>query len=433
MKRVVAVWNIGIVGLLSFMPLQSFAVGSPSLVIREVYLGSPIDATDEYVVIHNNSNDVVDLQGVELEYKSATGKSWTRKAFVADPLSLSGHSDALFATKRDRQVAMSDGLAQAGGNLHVTVNGAVIDRLAWGTGDSPEGVSISAPKAGIALERECSDDDGVCVDSDNNSQDFSEKLVDASASQGNVPVNNPTGTGQPGKGSVDSVVIEDYAIEITELLPDPTSPQTDAKDEFIEIYNAGSGTATLTGWKLSDGKHSFSLDSVNLGAGEYRALYSRDTKLSLNNDGDQILLLRPSGETEFITPNYGKAKTATSFGATETGWGWLESASPGSVNAGLSLDQSPSKAKTSTSSKSKGGVKKSSAKSASAAKTGKLADGGVQSETNSDASAEDRPGVPWSWILAGLGSLTVGYGAYEYRPEILSFFTKLRAKLGAGK
>ena len=429
MKRAVTVASYVIVALIGFMPLSVYAVSGNSVVIREVYVGGPTDASDEYIVLHNNAETAVDLASLEIEYKSATGKSWVRKAVVNEAKSLEAHADMIFATKRAHDVELIDGLAQAGGNLHIVQNNLVLDQVAWGTGDSPEETAIPAQNAGVVLERVCDNSSGKCADTDNNAQDFTSKVIDTP---------QPTGPGgAPGKGGDTGqpiVTTEDYAIEITELLPDPASPQTDAKDEYVELYNAGSGMAALVGWKLSDGKHIYRLDSVTIEPGRYVALYARDTKLALNNDGDQVSLLRPSGETEFITPNYSKAKSGMSFGATADGWGWLESLTPGAANAGLS--QSANNDNTTAKAKSAKATKTTSTKKATkaaSAKTGSLAKGGQGGNASDGGAAEDRPSTPWAWILAGLGTLTVGYGAYEYRPEILSFFTKLRAKFGAGK
>lgn len=429
MKRTVSILSYVLIALVGFMPLSVYAESDASVVIREVYVGSPADAGDEYIVLHNNADTVIDLAGLEIEYKSATGKSWVRKAVVGESKLLAGHTDITFATKRVHDVALSDGLAQAGGNLHIVQNSLVLDQLAWGSGDSPETSAAPAQKAGVALERICDDSSGICIDTDNNAQDFTGMTVE-------VPQPTSTG-GVPGKGGDTgqaAAINEDYAIEITELLPDPASPQTDAKDEYVELYNAGSSVAALVGWKLTDGKHAYKLDALTIEPGRYAALYSHDTKLTLNNEGDQISLLRPSGETEFITPNYGKAKTGMSFGATAEGWGWLETPTPGATNA--SLSQSANSESATAKAKSTKTAKATSAKKtakATSAKTGNLAKASQGNDAPEGGAVEDRPATPWVWILAGLGSLTVGYGAYEYRPEILSFITKLRAKFGAGK
>jgi len=424
--------------VISLYPVASLAavtpvssIGSQGLVLSEVYVGSPTNASDEYVVVHNNSAQPIQLKGLEIEYKSATGKSWVRKAHLDTSLSLAGYASYTIASKLAHDLILQDGLAQTAGNLRLSVTGEVLDQLAWGAADSPEKAPVPAPKAGEALERVCDTDGHICLDTDDNLQDFDPVGIDVAA--------NPTvpGKGDNTGGGTTSVTTagEDFQIEITELLPDPASPQTDAKDEFVELYNAGSAPARLIGWTLTDGKHTSKLDAITVPAGGYSAVYSRDSKLSLNNSGDVMRLINSSGVTVFTAPDYGKAKSGVAFGATSVGWGWLERPTPGGTNAALAADQS----ETASNSKktTNGTVKKASTgtkKAGAASKSGKLASAKAASTQTTEAGLPaDKPTTPWGWILAGLGVFTVGYGAYEYRPEILSFFTKLRAKLGARK
>ena len=406
-------------------------VASANLVLSEVYLGSPTNATDEYVVVHNNSSLPVQLKGLEIEYKSATGKSWVRKAYLDTNVSLAGYGSYTIASKRTHDLVLQDGLAQAAGNVRLSVGTSVLDQLAWGLADAAEKAPVPAPKAGEALVRVCDTDGHICLDTDDNLQDFDPIVIDVAAA--------PSVPGR-GNGTVSSVAPgtsqgEDYQIEITELLPDPASPQTDSKDEFVELYNAGNTAAQLVGWTFTDGKHISKLDTITVPAGSYTAVYSRDSKLSLNNSGDVVRLVNASGVTVFTAPDYGKAKSGAAFGATSVGWGWLERPTPGAANAALAADQSDAassskKASSATVKKAGSGAKKASA----ASKAGKLASAKTNdTQAAADGLPADKPTAPWGWILAGLGVFTVGYGAYEYRPEILSFFTKLRAKLGAGK
>jgi hypothetical protein len=227
------------------------------------------------------------------------------------------------------------------------------------------------------------------------------------------------------------------AIEITELLPDPASPLADADDEFIELYNPGVTSVNLTGWKLTDAAgHSAKLDGTVIGAGQYLALYSAQTKLSLNNSGDIISLVAPAGETVMSTPDYGAAKEGLAFGVSTDGWGWLSEVTPNKLNAALVAEEVLNT--TSSKSKSKKASAKTSKKKAKAAKskkskTPKLAKtaSAQAAEASTGLADEQSESVPWVWLVAGLGILAVGYGVYEYRPEIISFITKLRAKFSA--
>jgi ElaB/YqjD/DUF883 family membrane-anchored ribosome-binding protein len=136
------------------------------------------------------------------------------------------------------------------------------------------------------------------------------------------------------------------------------------------------------------------------------------------------------------TPDYGAAKEGLAFGVSTDGWGWLSEVTPNKLNAALVAEEVLNT--TSSKSKSKKASAKTSKKKAKAAKskkskTPKLAKtaSAQAAEASTGLADEQSESVPWVWLVAGLGILAVGYGVYEYRPEIISFITKLRAKFSA--
>lgn len=398
---------------------------SADVVIYQAYFGSPSDATDEFVILHNASLAVVDISGLVVEYKSATGKSWYEKAKVAAGTAIASGEDYVLATKRERNGELDGGFAQSGGNTRIISSaGEVIDALAWGTGDAAEGVAASAMVAGQALTRK-SDASGQLIDTQNNVADFEAVNIDiVTEAPSNPDPTNPA----PVQTGVDATV------EITELFPDPTSPANDSSDEFIELFNAGAESVLLSGWKLRDAAgHSASLDGVSLQSGQYLALMSSQTKISLNNSGDTVALLNPAGEIVMTTPDYGAAEEGLTYGSSAEGWGWLANPTPNAANSLLASQDVVAAA--ATKAKAKKTTAKSTKKKAKSAKakTPKLAKTAAASAANNTADMVDSQAesVPWTWLVAGLGVLAVGYGVYEYRPEITSFFVKLRAKLSA--
>jgi hypothetical protein len=71
---------------------------------------------------------------------------------------------------------------------------------------------------------------------------------------------------------------------ITEILPNPASPQTDAADEYIELYNPNTSSLDLKGYMLETGTatlHDFTFtDSTLLSGQSYTAFYSALTKMA---------------------------------------------------------------------------------------------------------------------------------------------------------
>ncbi|QQS26843.1 lamin tail domain-containing protein [bacterium] len=396
--------------------------------ISQAFFGSKTDASDEFIVIINTSSETLDISGYTIEYKAATGKSWYEKARVGDGVLISAGQQYIFATKRERDAEMTSGFAQKDGNLRlIDAKGGILDAVAWGAGDAPEGVATVALSPGNELSRKI-DSNGVGVDTGDNSNDFEVVSLETSLA------NNTEGVVSPTTLTIDTVAAVDVSIEITELLPDPKNPASDSSDEFIELYNAGSEAVSLAGWKLQDAAgHSAKLDGTVLAPGQYKALMSAQTKLSLNNSGDTISLLDPSGSVVMETPNYVDAKEGLSFGVTVEGWGWLASVTPNAVNTALAKEDVVAAASSKT--KSKKDSAKSAKKKATSAKTktpklAKTASASVSNGASDPVDAQTQT-VPWVWLVAGLGVLALGYGIYEYRPEITSFITKLRAKFSA--
>jgi hypothetical protein len=70
-------------------------------------------------------------------------------------------------------------------------------------------------------------------------------------------------------------------------------------DEFIELYNRGPGRVNLSGWMLDDlpgaGSSPFELPDRTLEPGEFIAFFRSKTHIALNDTGDTVRLLDPSG------------------------------------------------------------------------------------------------------------------------------------------
>lgn len=92
-------------------------------------------------------------------------------------------------------------------------------------------------------------------------------------------------------------------IYIKELLPNPVG--RDAEGEWIKLINKGEEKIDLSGWQIKDASGKvFTFSSKQmLPEGELRLMFS-DTRISLNNDGDKVILY-DSGGKELDSLNYG--------------------------------------------------------------------------------------------------------------------------------
>jgi hypothetical protein len=228
-------------------------------------------------------------------------------------------------------------------------------------------------------------------------------------------------------------------IYITEVLPDPASPLSDAKDEFIELFNPNDVAVNLKGYTIRTGssfKSYYAIGDVTIGAGGYAAFYSVDTKLGLTNSGGAVQILDPLGNILDVTDVYGAAKTGQAWADINGIWSWTLEATPGAANV---LSESIPKATASTTAKvttKRAAAKKVATKKAAAKKTSKAAAKKVKAKTAKTGiaaatSAIADPSPLARWLLIGAGCFTIMYAIYGFRHDIYNYYIKGRRHLQA--
>ncbi|HQK63537.1 MAG TPA: lamin tail domain-containing protein [Candidatus Staskawiczbacteria bacterium] len=101
---------------------------------------------------------------------------------------------------------------------------------------------------------------------------------------------------------------------INEILPSPEG--ADEENEWIELYNSNNFEVDISGWKLKDTIGTPKIFTIPIGTkitSLGTVLFWRpETKITLNNDGDGVVLLKPDGQ---ITDNvsFEKAKTGQTY------------------------------------------------------------------------------------------------------------------------
>lgn len=121
-------------------------------------------------------------------------------------------------------------------------------------------------------------------------------------------------------------------LALSELQPSPSG------DEFIEVVNRGSANAALSGWVLSDGVRRFTLPDTSLAAGAVRAFTVSTSGIHLNDDGDTVTLLDPTGRVADGI-EYTKTRSGWSLIRSDSAWAWTNRPTPGAAN--LPSDSTP--------------------------------------------------------------------------------------------
>lgn len=434
----------GLVGGLVLPIAKVQALSGSGMLIAGLSAGSETSANAEYVELANGSSSPVTLDGWRLQYRSATGTTWTTKATLAGVLeagdSLVVASDEY--TQTAVSARMASGLAQGGGHIRIVdAASAVQDAVGWGNAIAAEGTPVAAPKTGEVLSRK-KDSAGVYLDTDSNTADFEilsasipigqsspggatplEAITPETSSANQSPVSPPNL--QP------DTLTEAMLIAVTELLPNPAAPQTDAADEYVELYNPNDEIVHLTGYKVQSGatySHSYIFKDETIAAHSYGVFYVRDTKLTLSNSDGRVRLLAPDGSQVDETPAYSGAKDGLAWALIGDTWQWTAQPTPGAANsassqkdvAGASSASGTAKA---ASSKSAATAKKASTKAATATAAKKA----TKAETAKAAVSEAAESVGvHPLVLAVIGTGAVGYAAYEYRQDMANRINQLK-------
>lgn len=456
MKLKIKLILIGFIAIV-MSPLSSAEATSNFVVISEIQTGSKTSSYEEFVELTNMTDQEIDLTGWRIEYASSSENSkWIKKVMLMGVIEPNGRY--LVATKDylvdKADASFSSGFSDSAGSIRLvkveteSLAEEEMDVVGWGSANYMEGESAPASEKGYSLKRK-TEDDGKFVDTQNNKNDFF-LSTSPSPSSDDLPVTDEEEKEQEivisdieaNSGEEDySSNQEDYEdIWITELMPDPVSPQTDADNEFIEIYNAGISSVDLYGYVLQTGltyNHSYVLPTMQLAPGQYIVLPSSQTKLSLSNSGGRSRIVGPSGKVIFETPAYDKAEPGQSFIRLENGsWEWTQSPTPSAPNQlTVKLAETAStSSKSSSSSSKKKSSKSSKPKVKKASSSKKVSKPKVESTSSSPAnnpSDTSSPKLNNKWVVA-LGASAILYGAYEYRDDVRNKFIKLRRNNKSG-
>ncbi len=138
-------------------------------------------------------------------------------------------------------------------------------------------------------------------------------------------------------GSVDKVVSitvgnglgqSNSGVIISEIYPNPEGAD---KGEFIELYNSGSSTVDLAGWKIKNNSKTFEiLVGTIIEPGTFLVFYQNATKLVLNNTADKIMLLDRDANTVDLL-KYEKAPSGESYSFYDGAWFWTYEINPGQL------------------------------------------------------------------------------------------------------
>jgi hypothetical protein len=419
------------------------AAQSPQIIIVQIKITS---SNGQFITLYNNTDSAIDLSTIQLQYFNNYD---LLKATSGKLISLSGKMPARgFAVVDDGPIqacyqmtvnSVSLGLSSTAGLVEVShffgtsspqVISTLDDYVGWSKTPAagaqtlpsntsaflqriaPDGSSnynsISLPGSGSWTSVAQPDGSSPCSATSAGSAGGG-----ASLRTGSVPIPY---TAISSSATLSAIPADDNGLtvpQISEVLPNPAPPQTDANDEFVELYNPNDKAFDLGGFVLQVGTttvHKYTFPGgTSIEPHQFSAFYSSDTGLSLSNSDGQVKLLDPGGNLLNQTDEYTEAKDGYAWVKTDGLWQWTTKPTPGAVNQISTPPGSKAKSSSSSSKKTKGAH--------ISAATGSRGSGG----SGTPSAVAIHP-----LVLAGVGAAALIYALYEYRHDLANFYYKLR-------
>lgn len=332
-------------------------------VISEIQIGGET-VYDEFIELYNPTDTEIDLTGWDIKKKTKSGSESNvlnniegiipaRSYFLIAPRANCGESETEKCYQgnvlADDEYTTNMFLAGDNTVLLYDHNGNLIDKIGWGeAGDFESEAVINNPENKQSLER--INTNGAVQDTNNNKNDFilqnnpepwnsgfinnQDVSVDNNNDDDEIP---PAPFAEEGDDDEThpSPSQEGNKIIITEFLLNPED--SDRDNEFIEIYNNGDTEVDLGGWTLEDKMGSVKKfvipDGVKMGARKYKAFYSDETRIALNNSGDGIILRNKNENIINETQISGAALEEQAFALDgNKNWVWTLRPTPGRGN-----------------------------------------------------------------------------------------------------
>ncbi|MCK5332589.1 lamin tail domain-containing protein [Candidatus Parcubacteria bacterium] len=301
----------------------------PEIIITE-FLPNPEDSDrdNEFIELYNKGEKDVDLTGWTLEDKKGKIKVFTipekniikaksYKVFYSDEtrIALNNSGDGV-VLKDDRENIVSETLVSNSAKEDQSFSLDKDDNWVW----------TLRPTAGRENIIEVEENDEINFDEKTENKI---DIIEEDNSQKNDEIEN--------------LEIEnefDYSdqIVISEIYPNPIgNDNRQGSYEWIEIYNSSNREVNLRGWQIDDilnkGSRLYLItEDIIIKSRNFIVFKNNQTKIILNNSGDEINLLWPDGEV-VDNVKYEKAKEGFSYGWISEGvWSWSENITPGKEN-----------------------------------------------------------------------------------------------------
>lgn len=452
------------------MPLE--VASTPSVFITELQTNGG-NASQEFIELYNATDADIDFSNGASQWRmqffnstavKQDAPAWDTQATSTNSVILTGvikaHGYYILASDGYQPAGIlpnssytpssSHLMTDTGGGLQLlTIKGygttgqaaVAIDRTMWLSDPVAMKDIAPSPKPGKSLQRSQNDQGEYAMAAGVSLLEVQDDITPLSAWV--APEPEPMPTPSEDDSQVVGHAADDGQVKplITELLPNPGAPLSDANDEFIELYNPNNDAFDLTDYKLDVGTTSHRLYAFPAGESlapqSYTAFYAAKTHLALSNNGSKVALRDADDNVVAESGQYGPAADNQSWSLIGSTWQWTTSATPNAPNVEAApapiVKAAKPTTKTSTTSKKAVTVKTAAAKKATTKKTTakkattkKAATKKSKTGPISTAAALTQKPPVHTTVLVGVAVAAVIYGLYEYREDISNKFFEFR-------
>jgi hypothetical protein len=312
-----ALWPVFLLVFIIFFPSKAFA----SIFINEIaWMGTLSSSNDEWIELYNDGNET-DLSGWKIIAKDGSPNISLSGKILKNGFYLLERTDDNTVPDITADQIYTVALGNTGETLELYDNtGNIIDSIncssGWINGDNTTKQTMEKISSGW----QTSEKPGGTPKEINgmlqvlNNQKTEEKVSDTQKNE--LLIFYPDG------------------ILINELLPSPEG--SDEDNEWVELYNQNKEKVDLSGWKIKDSVGATTTFTIPQGT-EIKALgfllfYRNTTKIILNNDNDEISLIKPDlNVTDKVS--YEKAVVGQSYNRISNNWVWSKTPTPEKTNS----------------------------------------------------------------------------------------------------
>jgi len=430
------------------------------LLISEVKVKNDSNGYNEFIELYNNGETEVDLSQFKLHYFNNPSpplellptKILTLPTVILAPTNYFVLARNVSQIEGAVELTVITSLVDSGGILRLigpddeAETTKVYDEIIWKDILPPPGGYV-VPASTMSLQRAV-DEEGMFVSEDPQwiaaeSTPFShvsppetehpeEVPSEETPPEETPPVNPPSENNEPQVPPVENIPPPSnlLPIQITELLPNPISPQTDSLDEFVELYNPNTEPIDLNGYTLQTGAnytYRYVIADLTIEPGGYVIFTSGNTNLALANSAGAARLLDQTGAVISEITSYSDAPDGQSWIFMSGSWQWSTTPTPGAQNVVTVPEPKVTKAASITKTTAKKTpVKAKKAVAKTAAKKSTKASTIPERAVYQDPASTNQVTPLHPTILVGVSLLAILYGAYEYRQDMANRLYQLR-------